>query len=253
MINKKSRDEIKRMKHAGHIVALVHKAMKDAVKPGISTKDLDDIAMDIIKSNKAIPTFLNYNGFPASICTSIDENVVHGIPSKNTILEEGSIISIDVGATYGGMVGDSAWTYPVGNISEEKQKLLKVTEEALFAGIEQMKPGNVLDDISGAIEAVANREKYGIVRQYGGHGVGHAMHEDPFLYNYSVGDRTLIKAGYVIAIEPMINLGCDDVESLSDGWTVRTKDGKASAHFEHTVLATDKGPELMTIIREEFL
>ena len=250
MINKKSRDEIKRMKHAGHIVALVHQAMKEAVKPGISTKDLDDIAMDIIKSNKAIPTFLNYHGFPASICTSIDENVVHGIPSKNVILQEGSIISIDVGATYGGLVGDSAWTYPVGKISEEKQKLLKVTEEALFAGIEQMKPGNVLDDISSAIEAVANREKYGIVRQYGGHGVGHTMHEDPFLYNYSVGDKTLIKSGYVIAIEPMINLGCDDVESLSDGWTVQTKDKKASAHFEHTVVATDDGPQIMTKLME---
>ena len=224
MIHRKSREEIKRMKHAGHIVALVHKAMKEAVRPGISTKDLDDIAMDIIKSNRAVPTFLNYNGFPASICTSIDEQVVHGIPSKDRILEEGSIISIDVGATYGGMVGDSAWTYAVGNISDEKKKLLEVTEKALFAGIEQMKPGNVLDDISRAIEAVANEENYGIVRQYGGHGVGHNMHEDPFLYNYSVGDKTLIKSRYVIAIEPMINLGGDDVESLSDGWTVRTKD-----------------------------
>ncbi len=253
MINKKSREEIKRMKHAGHIVALVHKAMKENIRPGLSTKDLDDIAMDVIKSNKAIPTFLGYNGFPASICTSINENVVHGIPSKNVILKEGDIISVDVGATYGGMVGDSAWTYPVGEISDELKHLLKVTEESLYAGISQMRAGNVLDDISSAIEAVANREKYGIVRQYGGHGVGHVMHEEPFLYNYSVGDKTLIKAGYVIAIEPMINLGCDEVESLADGWTVQTLDRKPSAHFEHTVLATDGEPELMTIIREEFL
>ena len=253
MINKKSRDEIKRMKHAGHIVALVHKAMKENIRPGISTKDLDDIAMDVIKSHKAIPTFLGYNGFPASICTSINEQVVHGIPSKEVILKEGDIISVDVGATYGGMVGDSAWTYPVGSISDDLQKLLKVTEESLFAGINQMRAGNVLDDISSAIEAVANREKYGIVRQYGGHGVGHVMHEEPFLYNYSVGDKTLIKSGYVIAIEPMVNLGGDDVESLSDGWTVRTIDKKPSAHFEHTVLATDGEPELMTIIRDEFL
>ena len=253
MINKKSRDEIKRMKHAGHIVALVHKAMKENIRPGLSTKDLDDIAMDVIKSNKAVPTFLGYHGFPASICTSINENVVHGIPSKDVILKEGDIISVDVGATYGGLVGDSAWTYPVGEISEDLQKLLKVTEESLYAGIKQMRAGNVLDDISGAIEAVANREGYGIVRQYGGHGVGHTMHEDPFLYNYSVGDKTLIKAGYVIAIEPMINLGCDEVESLADGWTVQTLDRKPSAHFEHTVLATDGEPELMTIIREEFL
>lgn len=253
MINKKSREEIKRMKHAGHIVALVHKAMKENIRPGLSTKDLDDIAMDVIKSNKAIPTFLGYNGFPASICTSINENVVHGIPSKNVILKEGDIISVDVGATYGGMVGDSAWTYPVGEISDELKHLLKVTEESLYAGISQMRAGNVLDDISSAIEAVANRENFGIVRQYGGHGVGHVMHEEPFLYNYSVGDKTLIKAGYVIAIEPMINLGCDEVESLADGWTVQTLDRKPSAHFEHTVLATDGEPELMTIIREEFL
>ena len=241
------------MKHAGHIVALVHKAMKENIRPGLSTKDLDDIAMDVIKSNKAIPTFLGYNGFPASICTSINENVVHGIPSKNVILKEGDIISVDVGATYGGMVGDSAWTYPVGEISDELKHLLKVTEESLYAGISQMRAGNVLDDISSAIEAVANRENFGIVRQYGGHGVGHVMHEEPFLYNYSVGDKTLIKAGYVIAIEPMINLGCDEVESLADGWTVQTLDRKPSAHFEHTVLATDGEPELMTIIREEFL
>lgn len=253
MINRKSREEIKRMKHAGHIVALVHKAMKENIRPGLSTKDLDDIAMDVIKSNKAVPTFLGYHGFPASICTSINENVVHGIPSKDVILKEGDIISVDVGATYGGMVGDSAWTYPVGEISDDLKKLLKVTEEALYAGIAKMRAGNVLDDISSAIEAVANREKYGIVRQYGGHGVGHTMHEDPFLYNYKVGDKTLIKSGYVIAIEPMINLGCDDVESLTDGWTVQTKDRKPSAHFEHTVLATESEPELMTIIREEFL
>ena len=253
MINKKSRDEIKRMKHAGHIVALVHKAMKENIRPGISTKDLDDIAMDVIKSNKAVPTFLGYHGFPASICTSINENVVHGIPSKEVILKEGDIISVDVGATYGGLVGDSAWTYPVGEISDELKKLLKVTEEALYAGIKQMRAGNVLDDISGAVEDVANRDGYGIVRQYGGHGVGHTMHEDPFLFNYRVNDKTLIKSGYVIAIEPMINLGCDEVKSLDDGWTVQTLDGKPSAHFEHTVLATDGEPELMTIIREEFL
>lgn len=253
MIHRKSRDEIKHMKHAGHIVALVHKAMKENIKPGMSTKDLDDIAMDVIHSNRAIPTFLGYNGFPASICTSINENVVHGIPSKDVILKEGDIISVDVGATYGGLVGDSAWTYPVGEISDDLKKLLKVTEEALYAGIKQMRAGNVLDDISGAVEDVANREGYGIVRQYGGHGVGHVMHEEPFLFNYRVGDKTPIKSGYVIAIEPMINLGCDEVESLADGWTVQTLDRKPSAHFEHTVLATDGEPELMTIIREEFL
>ena len=246
MITRKSRDEIKRMRHAGHIVALVHKKMKEVIEPGISTKELDSIAMQIIKENKAIPTFLGYHGFPGCICASINDEVVHGIPSEKVILKEGDVIAVDVGATYGGMVGDSAWSYGVGKISEEKANLLKVTEESLFAGISKMRAGNVLDDISGAIEDVANLAKMGIVRQYGGHGVGKAMHEDPFLFNYRVGDKTLIKSGYVIAIEPMLNLGCDDVKVLDDEWTVVTKDGKASAHFEHTVLATDDEPVLLT-------
>ncbi len=252
MINRKSRDEIKRMKHAGYIVALVHKKMKEVVVPGISTKELDEIAMKIIKENRAIPTFLGYSGFPACICTSINEQVVHGIPSEKAILKEGDIIAIDVGATYGGMVGDSAWSYRVGKVSPEVDKLMKTTEESLFAGIEQMRPGNVLDDISKAVEAVAVREGYGIVRQYGGHGVGHEMHEDPFLFNYSVGDNTLIKSNMAIAIEPMLNLGCDDVVvNEEDGWTVSTKDGKPSAHFEHTVIATDDGPIITTTLNQE--
>ena len=246
MINKKSRDEIKRMRHAGHIVALVHEKMKEVVEPGISTKELDNIAMKIIKENRAIPTFLGYNGFPACICTSINEQVVHGIPSDDVILKEGDIIAIDVGATYGGLVGDSAWSYSVGKVADDVDKLMKITEESLYAGIAQMRPGNVLDDISKAIEAVAVREGYGIVRQYGGHGVGHEMHEDPFLFNYSVGDNTLIKANTAIAIEPMLNLGCDDVVVADDQWTVSTKDGKPSAHFEHTVIATDDGPLITT-------
>ena len=240
------------MKHAGYIVALVHQKMKEVVVPGISTKELDEIAMKIIKENRAIPTFLGYSGFPACICTSINEQVVHGIPSEKAILKEGDIIAIDVGATYGGMVGDSAWSYRVGNVSPEVDKLMKTTEESLYAGIEQMRPGNVLDDISKAVEAVAVREGYGIVRQYGGHGVGHEMHEDPFLFNYSVGDNTLIKSNMAIAIEPMLNLGCDDVVvNEEDGWTVSTKDGKPSAHFEHTVIATDDGPIITTTLNQE--
>lgn len=250
MINRKSKDEIKRMRHAGHIVALVHQEMRKVVEPGISTMELDDIAMRIIKENKAIPTFLGYSGFPASICTSINEKVVHGIPAKDEILKEGDIIAIDVGATYGGMVGDSAWSYAVGKISPEKERLMKVTEESLWAGIAQMRAGNVLDDISGAIEDVANREKMGIVRNYGGHGVGHQMHEDPFLFNFRVGNTTKIKTGYVIAIEPMLNLGGDEVEVQADNWGVVTKDGQPSAHFEHTVLCTEDGPVPMTTLME---
>lgn len=246
MINKKSRDEIKRMRHAGHIVALVHQKMKEIIEPGISTKELDDVAFHIIKENKAIPTFLGYSGFPASICASINEQVVHGIPNENIKVKEGDIISIDVGATYGGMVGDGAWTYPVGKVSAEVQRLLVATEEALFAGISQMHDGNVLDDVSKAIERVATREKLGIVRQYGGHGVGHQMHEEPFLFNYSVGDKTLLKQGYAIAIEPMLNLGVDEVEVAEDKWTVSTVDKKPSAHFEHTVLITEDEPLIIT-------
>ena len=246
MINKKSREEIKRMRHAGHIVALVHQKMKEVIEPGISTKELDDIAYRIIKENKAIPTFLGYWGFPGTICASINEQVVHGIPNENIIVKEGDIISVDVGATYGGMVGDGAWTYPVGNVSSEIKRLLLATEEALFEGIKQMKEGNVLDDVSKAIERVAVREKLGIVRQYGGHGVGHEMHEDPFLFNYSVGNNTPLKSGYAIAIEPMLNLGGDDVFVAEDEWTVSTVDNQPSAHFEHTVLVTDDEPLIIT-------
>ena len=250
MINRKSRDEIKRMRHAGHIVALVHKKMKEVIEPGISTKELDNIALQIIKENKAIPTFLGYHGFPGCICASVNEEVVHGIPSEKVILKEGDIVAIDVGATYGGMVGDSAWSYAVGKISEKKSLLMQATEESLFAGISKMKAGNILDDISGAIEDVALKYQLGIVRQYGGHGVGHSMHEDPFLFNYRVGDKTLLKSGMVIAIEPMLNLGKDDVIVMDDQWTVVTKDKEPSAHFEHTVLATEDEPILLTTLIE---
>ena len=245
-MNKKSREEIKIMRLAGNIVALVHKEMAHVIEPGISTFELDKIAHDIIKQNKAYPTFLGYNGFPASICASINEQVVHGIPSKDVILKEGDVVSIDVGATFRGMVGDGAWTYPVGKISPEVEKLLEGTKKALFRGIEKMIPDNTLDDIGGAIEDTAIEYGLGIVRQYGGHGVGRQMHEDPFLFNYRTKDKTVIKRNCAIAIEPMLNLGCDDVHVLSDEWTVVTDDKKPSAHFEHTVVATDEGPMIMT-------
>lgn len=248
MITRKSKEEIKRMRHAGHIVALVHQEMKRIIEPGINTKYLDNAAIDIIKKNKAIPTFLGYHGFPASICASVNEQVVHGFPLEDVILKEGDIISVDVGATYGGLVGDSAWTYAVGEISDDKKRLLKTTEEALFAGIAQMLHGNTLDMVGGAIEDVANREKMGIVRQYGGHGVGKAMHEDPFVYNYRTGNKTVLKSGMTIAVEPMLNLGTDDVEVLSDKWTVQTVDKKPSAHFEHSVLVTEDEPVILTTL-----
>lgn len=263
MINRKSREEIKLMRHAGHVVALVHKEMKRVIEPGISTFELDEIATRIIRENKCTPTFLGYNGFPASICASVNEQVVHGFPSKTRILKEGDIISVDVGATYRGLVGDSAWTYPVGKISDEVRDLLEITELALYNGLLNMKSGNILDDVSAAVEDTAlctasnvpekfKGRKYGIVRQYGGHGVGRNMHEDPFLFNYRVGNKTKLKSGYVIAVEPMINLGGDEVVvSTVDNWCVSTTDNKPSAHFEHTTAVTDDGPEIMTKIEGE--
>lgn len=245
-IHRKSKFEVNLMKQAGNIVALVHAAMKEAVKEGVTTKELDEIAFKIIKSNKADPTFLGYYGYPATICTSVNEQVVHGIPSNDVILKNGDIISIDIGATLKGFVGDSAWTYPVGEISEEKQMLLKATEESLFAGLEFMKSKEKLENVAGAIEDVAKKYNLGIVRQYGGHGVGRQMHEDPFVFNYRTNNKLILEKGMTIAIEPMLNLGCDDVEVLGDEWTVVTKDKKASAHFEHTVHVTDDGPEILT-------
>ena len=251
MITKKSREEIKLMKMSGDIVAQVHLAMKNAIKPGVSTKELDDIAFDIIKKNKAIPTFKGYRGFPATICASINDEVVHGIPSENRILKEGDIISVDVGATFRGLVGDSAWTYAVGEISEDKKRLLEGTEKALFAGISKMQVGNTLNDVGGAIEDIAKEYNLGIVRQYGGHGVGRNMHEEPFVFNYRAGDKTVLKAGMTIAIEPMLNLGEDDVYEHSDGWTVSTVDKKDSAHFEHTVLVSEDGPVILTQLAQK--
>lgn len=245
-IHRKSKFEVNLMKQAGNVVALVHAVMKDAVKEGVTTKELDELAYKIIKANKADPTFLGYNGFPATICASVNEQVVHGIPSHDVILKKGDIISVDVGATLKGFVGDSAWTYAVGEISEEKQMLLKATEESLFAGLEYMKSGERLENVAGAIEDVAKKYNLGIVRQYGGHGVGRQMHEDPFVFNYRTNNSLILQKGMTIAIEPMLNLGCDDVVVLDDKWTVVTKDKKASGHFEHTVHVTDNGPEILT-------
>ena len=247
-IKRKSRYELKLMKHAGEIVALTHQAMKKAIRPGISTKELDKIAYDVITSHRADPTFLGYDGFPATICASINEMVVHGIPNDNIILKEGDIISVDIGATYNGFVGDSAWTYPVGEISDEKKRLLECTEKALFAALSTVKNGSTLNDVGGAIEDIAVANHLGIVRQYGGHGVGMNMHEDPFIYNYRVGDKTVLKTGMTIAIEPMLNLGGDDVVVAEDNWGVFTLDGQPSAHFEHTIAVTDDGYQIMTCL-----
>jgi methionyl aminopeptidase len=238
------------MKSAGSIVAEVHAALKDMVKPGVSTQELDEAAEKIILNNKAIPSFKGYHGYPATICASINEQVVHGIPSKDIILKDGDVISIDVGATFKGMVGDSAFTHPVGNVSDEVKQLLQVTEQALHDAIAKMVAGNKLYiDVSGAIEDRANQYGYGIVKNYGGHGVGKAMHEEPFLYNFRPGiPGPELKTGMVIAIEPMFNLGTGEVHTLEDEWTVVTNDNKASAHFEHTVHVSADGPEILTLL-----
>jgi len=236
------------MRTAGSIVAEALYEMKNAVAPGVSTSELDKIAEKIILKYNAIPTFKGYNGFPASICSSINEQVVHGIPNDEVILKEGDIISLDVGATYKGLVADSAITVPVGEASEDAQKLLEVTKQALFDGINKMIAGNYLEDVSGAIEDRANMHGFGIVKQYGGHGVGRNMHEDPFVFNYRTGNKgPLLKPGMTIALEPMFNLGTGDVHTLSDRWTVVTNDGKYSAHFEHTVAVTDNEPLILTL------
>ena len=252
MITLKSERELALMREAGHIVALAHKAVKEAIKPGISTADLDKIAYDVITSNGAIPSFLNYNGFPATICASVNEVVIHGIPSKNTILKDGDIISVDIGANYKGYHGDCAKTFFVGSVSEEKRQLVEVTTQSLYEGLKVARPGNRLSDISHAIEEYAKSFGYSVVLEYTGHGVGHALHEDPAVPNYGApGKGPILKKGMTLAIEPMVNMGTHRIRVLKDNWTVVTQDKKPSAHYEHSIVITDDGYEILTKIKGE--
>ncbi|MEI8378080.1 MAG: type I methionyl aminopeptidase [bacterium] len=249
MIHRKSRHEIAIMKKAGEIVARVHLAMKENIRPGISTLELDKIAEDVIVKSGATPTFKGYRGFPATICASINEQVVHGIPYETTVLKEGDIISIDVGATYKGLIGDSAWTYGVGEISQELKDLMEGTKKGLFAAIEAVKPGVNLLEISGIIEDTCSELGYGLVTDYGGHGTGRQLHEEPYIYNMRIPRQQVdLKSGMVICIEPMYNLGTGVVHTLPDAWTVVTNDLKPSAHFEHTIAVTEEGPMLLTVL-----
>lgn len=251
MITSKSKKEIAIMRRAGQIVAEVHAAMKEMVRPGITTQELDAWAENHIRSSDAIPTFKGYNGFPATLCISVNEEVIHGFPSKYR-LKEGDIVSIDCGATFQNYVGDSAWTYAVGEISAEKAALLKATEEALWRGIDQARVGKRLYDIGAAVQSYAEGQGYSVVRDYCGHGVGTRLHEDPQVPNYGrKGTGPRLKAGWVIAIEPMINAGKAETRVLKDDWTVVTKDGRPSAHFEHTLAITKEGPILMTALTDE--
>ena len=246
MISIKSEREIELLKIAGEIVGDTHNYLKQFIKPGITTKELDDLAYNFIISKNATPSFKNYEGYPASICTSINDEVVHGIPG-NRKLKEGDIISIDIGACYKGYHGDSAWTYPVGKISKNRENLLKWTEESLFEGLKAIKNGAHVGDIGYNVETYAKKHNLGVVKELVGHGVGSNLHEEPDVPNYGKKNTGIVlKSGMVIAVEPMLNLGSADVCMLDDEWTIVTEDGSMSAHFEHTVLVTDDGYTILT-------
>ena len=244
----KSEREIELMTQAGRILEIVHEEMEKALKPGMTTLDIDAIGEEVIRSYGCEPSFLNYNGYPASICVSVNEEVVHGIPSRNRIIQEGDIVSLDAGLIYKGYHSDAARTHAVGEISEEAKKLIEVTRQSFFEGIKYAKEGNYLFEISGAIGRYAAGFGYGVVRELCGHGIGTHLHEDPEIPNFPMMRRgPKLNAGMTLAIEPMINLGTEKVRWLDDDWTVVTRDGKLSAHYENTVLITKGEPILLTL------
>ena len=246
MISIKSNREIELMKHAGYINYLTHEEVKKHIKVGITTKELDKIAYDFIAKNDCIPSFLNYQGFPGTICASINDVVVHGIPG-NTKLKNGDIISIDIGVAYQGYHSDAARTYVVGDAPDEIKNLVANTEKSLYNGLSVIKEGARIGDIGAAVTAVANESNYGVVRELVGHGVGTSIHEDPDVPNFGKPNTGLVlKAGMVLAVEPMLNLGSRYVYLDDDDWAIRTDDGKPSAHFEHTVVVTKEGYEILT-------
>ena len=246
MITIKSKREIELLKIAGNIVYQTHQYLKPYIKEGITTKELDKLAEDFIRSKDATPSFKGYEGFPSTLCTSINSEVVHGFPSDRK-LKNGDIISIDIGACYKGYHGDSAWTYTVGEVDEKTKQLLKDTEEALFVGLKQVKPGNRIGDIGYAIEQYAHKHNLGVVKELCGHGVGTSVHEDPEVPNYGIpntGPR--LKEGMVIAVEPMLTMGSPEIFVHDNNWTIDTQDGSLSAHFEHTVAVTKDGYQILT-------
>lgn len=247
MIIRKSAAEIEIMREAGRITARALRLVGEAVRPGVTTAQLDEIAEETIRAAGAIPAFKGYHGFPATICSSVNDEVVHGIPVATRRLLAGDIVSVDVGAIVDGYYGDSAMTFPVGQIAEETQRLLDVTRASLDAGIGRAVVGNRLSDISAAVQEIAEGAGFSVVREYVGHGIGREMHEEPQIPNFGVaGKGPVLKEGMVFAIEPMINAGEPMVRQLDDGWTVMTADGCSSAHFEHTVAITARGPVILT-------
>ncbi len=246
MIKIKSPREIELLKKAGHIVYLTHQYLKPYVKDGITTKKLDELAEEFILSKGATPSCKGYEGYPATLCISINEEVVHGIPS-NRKLKNGDVVSIDICACYKGYHGDSAWTYAVGSVSEEKKYLMEHTEKALYEGLKEIKPGNRIGDISNAVEEYATNHKLGVVKELVGHGVGRDLHEEPDVPNYGPkGKGPILKEGMVIAVEPMLTLGDPDIYIDEDGWTILTDDDSPAAHYEHTVVVTKDGYEILT-------
>lgn len=241
MIYLKSAEEIELIRQSSLIVGLAHAEVAKVLAPGVSTEKLDKIAEEFIRDNGGVPAFKGYNGFPATLCISINEAIVHGIPSSR-VIEDGDVVSVDCGVKKNGFFGDSAYTYPVGNVSQEVLKLLEVTKESLYRGIEAAKSGQRVGDIGYAVQNYAETNGFGVVRELVGHGVGRELHESPEVPNYGRrGTGPKLKSGMVIAIEPMINMGRKEVKQLADGWTIVTADGKASAHFEHTVAIIEKG------------
>lgn len=244
----KSEKEIALMREAGKILASVHEELHNMLKPGISTLEIDRKAEELIRSYGCIPSFLNYNGFPASVCVSINEQVVHGIPNKKTFLKDGDIVSLDAGVIYKGYQSDAARTWAIGEISEEAKKLIEVTEQSFYEGIKYAKAGNHLNDISGAIQDYVESFGFSVVRDLVGHGIGAKLHEEPQIPNFRQKRRGIrLEAGMTLAIEPMINSGRYDVYWEDDDWTVVTEDGSLSAHYENTILITDGEPEILSI------
>lgn len=249
MIFLKSKDEIEIMRQGGAIVAEVLLKLEEALSPGMTTEDLDKMAFEWIKKAGGTPTFIGYQGYPKTLCTSVNEEVVHGIPNTAKVLNEGDIVGIDCGVTFKGFVADHAKTLAVGAISEQNQTLIDDTRTALQKGIEQFEVGKRIGDIGHAVQSFAEPKGYGIVRDFVGHGVGRKMHEEPQVPNFGTpGTGTRIKVGMVLAIEPMLNLGTHEVKVLKDGWTVITKDRKNAAHFEHSLAMTESGPILLTTV-----
>jgi methionyl aminopeptidase len=248
VITRKTADQIALMRRAGKVVAEMHEVCIRATKPGATTADLDRAAREVLERRGARSNFLGYHGFPAVVCTSPNEVIVHGIPSDQVVIEEGDILSIDCGAIIEGWHADAAVTIPVGEVDEESKRLLAVTRRSLEAAIEQVVEGHRLGDVGAAVEGIAEAAGFTVVREYVGHGIGTAMHEEPQVPNYGPPGRGMrLREGHVLAIEPMVNAGGPETEVLDDGWTVVTRDGRRSAHFEHTIAVTDHGPEVLTL------